>query len=847
MKRPNSVFLALVLFCSPLMAQEPSTDANPLAELNDQVERVLAEANLPFSDDQEKAIVLMMEDRRKASEDLFGTLMDFRAGPTQGQAGDQMRSAIEWMRGEFLRRLQDYLTPEQLTIWTRFQATATPQTAAIAEGQQAAPERQQQTQYVRINNNTFTAENNAYQARGSANAGGAEVIQRGGLGAWHGNGQFFWQSEKLNAGRRFAANKPPYQERQTSFDFSGPLIPGLLTFGMSGSQNESKNVDTVRATLGDGSIYALGITKPSINRSLTSNGTLQITDGNSLSYRVNYQTSKSENNGAGAFVLPERAATVTGSNYSIDLKQFSSLSAQSIFEVGFNFSRNKSKTVPVTEGLRINVTEAFSSGGAQNNADNTNDTYTVNNLYTRLGERLTIKTGMQANWRRNHSITTNNFIGTYTFQSLAAYNARRPISFRVNRGIPELQFNQFDVALFMQNDFKVTDRFTFLYGVRYQDQTNISDHNNLDLRLGGAYAIGRATVIRGGAGMFHTGVTPVTIETQVRQNGVTQYEIVVDNPSYDPANPDPFASGAIRNTFPSIRVLDPDLASPYNSVVMVSVERTFFSNLFISVLYDHGRDVHRIRTRNLNAPRDITSATPRSCRPEQTSEALGCVRPFPDRGNILSFESTGVETTNNVRVNYRQRFSIFNLTGSYVFQRGYSDAPVNPTQSTTGVGFTPDGLGTDQYDLHADWGSSSFPLHTVNSSVNAQLPFGIFLTQAITANWLKPYTVTTGRDDNYDSAVNDRPPGVKRNGTPGPNAFTVNYNFSKAFFFGDAPAGGRAAGNTRKNVNLYANITNAFNRPNYGLPSGTMTSPNFGKSTTAAAPREIEIGARYQF
>ena len=76
---------------------------------------------------------------------------------------------------------------------------------------------------------------------------------------------------------------------------------------------------------------------------------------------------------------------------------------------------------------------------------------------------------------------------------------------------------------------------------------------------------------------------------------------------------------------------------------------------------------------------------------------------------------------------------------------------------------------------------------------------------------------------------------------------TVNYNFSKAVFFGEAPAsgGGRNAG--RKNVNFYANISNAFNRPNYGQPVGTMTSPNFMRSTTAANPREIEIGARYQF
>jgi hypothetical protein len=37
----------------------------------------------------------------QASEELFGSLMDFSACPTQGQEADRLRSAIEWMRDEF--------------------------------------------------------------------------------------------------------------------------------------------------------------------------------------------------------------------------------------------------------------------------------------------------------------------------------------------------------------------------------------------------------------------------------------------------------------------------------------------------------------------------------------------------------------------------------------------------------------------------------------------------------------------------------------------------------------------------------------------------------------------------
>ena len=116
----KALSLVLLLLVGPLAAQErPAPAANPLAQLKDEVKRVLADAALPFTDEQEKAIILMMEDRRKASEDLFGDLMDFQAGPTRGEESDRLRSAIEWMRNEFLSRLQDYLRPEQLAIWSR--------------------------------------------------------------------------------------------------------------------------------------------------------------------------------------------------------------------------------------------------------------------------------------------------------------------------------------------------------------------------------------------------------------------------------------------------------------------------------------------------------------------------------------------------------------------------------------------------------------------------------------------------------------------------------------------------------------------------------------------------------
>ncbi len=90
--------------------------------------------------------------------------------------------------------------------------------------------------------------------------------------------------------------------------------------------------------------------------------------------------------------------------------------------------------------------------------------------------------------------------------------------------------------------------------------------------------------------------------------------------------------------------------------------------------------------------------------------------------------------------------------------------------------------------------------------------------------------------------MNDRPAGGVPNSEVGPRYPNFDFNISKAFFLR------RAAGATSgMNINLFANMTNAFNHVHYGTPSGVMTSPNFRRITSASNPREIEIGLRFQF
>jgi len=829
----KAAILIILLFAGLVIAQQPS-GANPLAKLKDELKQVLAAANLPFTEEQERAIVLMMEDRRQASEDLFGNLMNFEAGPTRGDDADHLRAAIEFMESEFIKRLQDYLSPEQLAAWLAYRGNGgEPRAFASQDDRVPVGDNQQaRTQYVRINNNAFTAEDGPYRfGQNGTGQPAPQVVDRGGAGAFHGNGQLLFKDASLNARNPFASNKPPYKERQANLDISGPIIPRRLTTSFAASQNEAQNVSTIHATLPDG-VFALGITRPTVKRSFTNRNTYQPFERHSISLNLGYTTSTSKNQGVGEFALPERAYTADSDNWNVELVQFSNLSRQSIFEGRFKLTSTRDETRPFSEAVRVTVLDAFSSGGAQNRSTSTRRDYDFSTLYTRLGEKLTLRVGTQDRYRASRSSSQNNFGGEFTFSTIDSYIAGNPITYRVTRGNPLLDADQWELSFFIQNDWKASPRLTLMVGSRYDAQTNMRDHNNLAPRLGFAYALGQATVIRGGGGVFYLGMPITIVEDQRRLDGTRQFELVIDNPSY----PDPFLSGTVRNTRPSIRRMHSNVRSPYVEVGMISLERTFLTNLFLSASYDYQREYHRIRLRNINAPLDITAPFPQSCTPAQSANT--CVRPDPDRGDIVNVESSSNSLRHTLRVNYRQRFSIFTLSASYLVQRALPET--NPNGNA---------LPTDNYNLRSDYVRShgtGYPTHNVNSTVNARLPLGLFLTgtmSMIGPNW---YNITTGRDDNRDGIVNDRPPGVPRNSSPGPKTLTFNFNISKAFFFG-TPSQGKGNGNSTRNLNVFVNMTNAFNRTNIASMSGVMSSPNFGRPSGALDPRQLEAGMRFQF
>jgi len=798
----------MFLLATPLLAQKLSpASRNPLDQLHDQAAAVLEKAGTPFSTDQEKAIALMIEDRRQASENLISQLMDFRGGPVQGDQQDRAVSGIKSLIDEFRKVLRESLTRDQLAVWEIYESgdgvAALDQIIRNLTG--GSPARQE-TQLMRITNNAFTAEHGWYNGQTVS----SEIVQRGGIGAFHGEAGVQLKNAALNARNPFADNKPPYKERQLDFNFSGPVVRNRLTMSANANQNESQNVGTVHAITLDGP-FDMGVVNPYLGRSVGANGTLQLSEKNSVLFGLGYGINRRSNQGVGGYTLPDRASN--GHEHYLDLwgKLVTVFSSRTLFETYVESWQDHNETTPVTDAVSIDVLGAFSSGGAQNTNLNDFRNYSFNTLFSQTRTMLTWRAGVSSSFIRSQSFSQDTFLGNFTFSDLDAYQAGTPQTFRVNSGDPLLVNDQIETSAFVDGDLKVTRQFIANFGIRYDWQTNLGDHNNVAPRAGFSYALGHSTVIRGGAGFYYSRLQNWMVEIQRRYDGTRQSQTVISNPSY----PDPFQSGDVTVVPPtSVRVTDAHIVAPYEMISSISLERTFSNNLFLSGKYEYKRGVHLFRGRNLNAPL-----------PGQST------RSDPSQGDILNLESTALSRAQIISVNMRQRFSIFNISAGYGYYSLYGDSD--------GPFSTP----SDNYNLKSDWGRQTQPLHQFNATVNSKFFYGVFLTGTMTTNSGSPYNITTGSDDNFDTNFNDRPPGVHRNSGIGPGYVVFNFNISKAIFFG---SGGAATG-SGTNLNVFANMTNAFNHTNFGTPSGIMTSPFFGMPTSARDAREIEVGLRFQF
>lgn len=444
--------------------------------------------------------------------------------------------------------------------------------------------------------------------------------------------------------------------------------------------------------------------------------------------------------------------------------------------------------------------------------------------------------------------------------------------FSIAAGNPQTSINQWELAFFVQDDWRLRPDLMLSLGLRYETQTNIDDKMDFAPRVGFAWSPGGGggnrpnTVIRGGAGIFYDRVSESLALQQLRFDGMRQQEFILSDPNFFPNIPpvDELEGG---RTSQVLRRMSPALQTPYSIQGALSVERQLPAGFTLSVNFSGERTLHALRSVSLPAGPDS---------PEGVSR-------------VFQYVSDGVANRRRLSFRINNRFSRnFGFFSNYTLGR---------TNSNT------DGAGTfaaDPTQLDAEYGRASFDVrHRLFMGASIAMPWDTSLNPFVIASSGRPFNITTGNDLNDDSVFADRPafatdpnePGVvatpmgvfdptpepgdaliPRNYGEGPGFFSVNMRLRKTFSFGeeeaapdDSQGGGRrrggwsrgGGGDGRYNLTMSVQVRNLLNRTNFGSPVGNLSSPLFGESTSSAGGwgrggssagnRYIEVEMRFSF
>ena len=688
---------------------------------------------------------------------------------------------------------------------------------------------------IRFRRDLFAAENHG---------GGmvfVDITTQPGMGPLRGSMDFTFRDESLNARNALSPRRGAEQQQNGGFSLSGTLWKDRTSFSITSNASNAYDSKPIRAALPGTTLFDT-IRRPSDRINVAGRIDHALTKSHTL--RASYQRNDtdSEYQGLGDVDLPERG--------------YSRLTNEDLFRVSLNgpigrtmFAESRlqvrqqsTDSTSLTNSPAVLVLDAFNSGGAQiaGGRNSTDMELAVDVDYAK--GRHSARLGLLFEAGRYRSDETRNAGGTFTFASLDAFTAGRPTTYTVRTGDPYVAFNHAQAGWYVQDDIRLAKTFSVSLGVRQEVQTHTGDWWNVAPRIGATWSPfkGGRTTFRAGAGIFYDWYEPQAYEQTLRVDGTRQVETVVQNPGY----PDPFIGGSVT-VLPSGRIVQSsDLRQPTIGRGNVSVEQVLGRYGRLNAGYFFGRGRYQLRGRNVNAP------------------LADGVRPDPSAGNITQVESTGraeahmMHTGLNFNLPWHRTMLFLNYTFGHVMND--TDGPFS--------------LPADNSNLAAEWGPSPNDVrHRVSGMMNMDLWKGFKIATNFSANTAPPYNITTGYDDNRDTVSSDRPAGVGRNSARGAGRWDAGGRLSWTFGFGERKTGGPGGGpvimvrhvggaaetpmggfsggaeNKRWRVEIYLAAQNVFNHTNWFSYSGVMTSPFFGRPTSASSPRKVEVGTRFSF
>jgi hypothetical protein len=616
----------------------------------------------------------------------------------------------------------------------------------------------------------------------------------------------------------------------------------------------------------------------------------QLNEANRLTGRFNYFDNNSPNNiGGGANTL-QRSIDFIDKSYSLGLQLASTFSTQIFNEFRFQYAKRDSRNLANANsgtGPSIVIT-GIANFGSPENANTllpleTTTQFQDNLTWTRGDHAVKFGGGLN----RIGDERVSGVFARFTFSSIANYllarNGTNPRSYTTYIeafGDPEIKYKSTFYNFFAQDDWKVTRKLKFNYGLRYDlydvpdadasapfsfSQDFKIDKNNFAPRLGIVYGLregSRPTVIRASAGVYYD-TPPLDMYLRALQNsGNPRFFNFSFNPTTPgaPAFPNTLGSLPAGAVLPvqSIDTIAPDFDSLYAIHTNVQLEQALTDNLSFTVGYIHSGGRHIPVYRNIN--RINPTATLADGRPIFSNTINPTTRLDPRFNNILSVESVGTSKYDAATFQLSKRFSQgYQFSVNYTLSKATDDAPEQnlvATQVGNSVISDPTNRALDRGPSLADQRHTfvmSFvgrPQFNFESKALRYIfnnnQFGIIAT----ANSGERFNIVSTADLNFDGVSgSDRPVGITRNSGKTPKQFNVDLRYSRFVNF-----------NERFKLEVFGEFVNLFNINsifqfnNLAVPTDAAgnligTLPDFRTRSipTSLDSRQFQLGFKFIF